>query len=104
VVATFEPIVRAGAAERRGPADRSVAAFDSLSLTGAIAEALIDGGLREDAILAGPTWRAVGDTAAAVGKPSWRRAFVVGARIGRFAALTVHANLLADALIATAGA
>jgi hypothetical protein len=74
-----------------------------VSLAGAIAEALINGGLREDAILAGPTWRAVGDTAAAVGKPSWRRAFVVGAGIGRLAALTVHANLLADAPIATAG-
>jgi hypothetical protein len=74
-----------------------------MSLAGAIAEALINGGLRKDAIRAGPTWRAVGDTAAAVGKPSWRSAFVVGAGIGRLAALTVHANLLADAPIATAG-
>jgi len=103
MVATFEPVVPAGPAKGGGPADRGVAAFDSMSLAGAIAEALINGGLREDAILAGPTWRAVGDTAAAVGKPSWRSAFVVGAGIGRLAALTVHANLLADAPIATAG-
>jgi hypothetical protein len=103
VIPTFEAVVGTGAAKGRGSADRSIAALDSLGLAGAVPKALVDGALPEDASVSVRARRTVGEAPAAIREPSWGRTFVLGARVGRLAALTIDARFLAATLVATVG-
>jgi hypothetical protein len=87
VIAALEAVVGAGAAKRRGAADRRVTAFDSFRFAGTVVEALVKEIFGLNTGVAVCTREAVGDTAAAVRKPRRGGAIVLSAGIGRLAAV-----------------